>query len=261
MLANDPALRAFFETYAERHDVESSGIEVTSDDWPYLYLDSRRIPALCFLLAIVSIFIWLRARRDFGVAGVWSRENLAENLHFLGLGTAFILLEVYGINRAAILFGNTWFTNCAVISGVLGMILFANAIVHRFPNVPKSLGYGGLFAMLAGVWFVPFEALMTLDLPLKVLAVMVVCGAPMLCSGIVFARSFDGVADRPRALSANLFGALVGGFLQVLSFEIGLKALLVVVALFYGVALVADVLPRLGRDRAAAFPRQGYSGS
>ncbi len=253
VLANDSSLGDFFADYAEKVDLGGSTVEITSDDWPYLYLDSRRIPVLCLLLAVVSVFIWIRARRDYGLAGGWSRGNLAENLHFLALGTAFTLLEVYGINRAAIVFGNTWFTNCAVIGGVLGMILLANAIVERFPNIPKSFGFGGLFVMLIGVWFAPFEALMGLSLPLKVLAVMFLCGAPMLCSGIVFARSFDGVTDRPRALSANLFGALVGGALQVLSFEVGIKALLLVVALFYGLALIAEISPRLGRARAAAF--------
>jgi hypothetical protein len=120
------------------------------------------------------------------------------------------------------------------------MILVATTIVYRFPHLPKWIGYIGLFAAILGLWYFPFDALNRLTLPFKVVAVMVVCGIPMLFSGVVFALSFEGAMDRSRALSANLFGALVGGMLQVLSFLIGIKALLIVVAIFYGLALVAE---------------------
>lgn len=243
-LAGDSVLLQFISSNSAQSDWMSSKIETTSDDWPYLYLDSRRIPALFLVLGIVFLIVWLYAKRSYGLYSLSERCNLAQTLHFLGLGTAFTLLEVFGINRAAILFGNTWYTNCAVISGVLGMILVANFLVLRFPTIPKGVGYGGLFVALVAVWLTPFEALMSYSMALKVVAVMLVCGLPMLFSGIVFARSFDAAANRPRALSANLFGALVGGMLQSISFVVGIKALLMIVGGFYAVALIADLLHR-----------------
>jgi hypothetical protein len=241
-LASDPELSQFISSNSVQSDWMASQVETTSDDWPYLYLDSRRIPTLFLLLGVVFVVVWLYAKKTYGLYSLYERGNFGSTLHFLGLGTAFTLLEVFGINRAAILFGNTWYTNCAVISGVLGMILVANFVVLRFPTIPKGVGYIGLFAALVAVWLTPFEALMSYSLAIKVVAVMLVCGLPMLFSGIVFARSFDASVDQPRALSANLFGALVGGVLQSVSFVVGIKMLLMFVGVFYAVAWIADLL-------------------
>ena len=60
----------------------------------------------------------------------------------------------------------------------------------------------------------------------------------MLFSGIVFARSFVAVRRKDSALGANLFGALAGALLQTLTFVVGIKALLLVVALLYVAALL-----------------------
>jgi len=60
---------------------------------------------------------------------------------------------------------------------------------------------------------------------------------PMLFSGIVFVRSFAAAEDKSNALGANLIGALVGALLQSITFITGIKALLLVVAVFYLLSL------------------------
>jgi hypothetical protein len=55
----------------------------------------------------------------------------------------------------------------------------------------------------------------------------------MLFSGIVFIRSFALAAGKDQALGANLIGALVGALLQSITFLIGIKALLLIVACLY----------------------------
>jgi hypothetical protein len=52
-------------------------------------------------------------------------------------------------------------------------------------------------------------------------------------AGIIFVRSFAHAGFSGKALGSNLFGALVGGLLESLSFWFGLKALLVIAALLY----------------------------
>ena len=72
----------------------------------------------------------------------------------------------------------------------------------------------------------------------------------MLFSGVVFARSFAAADRKDRALGANLFGSLAGGLPQTLTFVVGIKALLLVVARLYVAAL-------LTRPRGVAAPVEG----
>jgi hypothetical protein len=60
----------------------------------------------------------------------------------------------------------------------------------------------------------------------------------MLFSGIAFVRSFAVASDKSNALGANLIGALVGALLQSITFIVGIKALLLVVAGFYLLSLL-----------------------
>ena len=60
----------------------------------------------------------------------------------------------------------------------------------------------------------------------------------MVFSGIVFIRSFAVVPGKGEALGANLIGALVGALLQSVTFVIGVKALLLIVAGFYFLSLL-----------------------
>jgi hypothetical protein len=51
-------------------------------------------------------------------------------------------------------------------------------------------------------------------------------------------RSFKVAPRKDLALGANLYGALVGGLLQSISFLTGIKFLLLIVAAFYGLAML-----------------------
>ncbi|MCJ7621998.1 MAG: hypothetical protein MUO76_00735, partial [Anaerolineaceae bacterium] len=65
---------------------------------------------------------------------------------------------------------------------------------------------------------------------------------PMLFSGIIFIRSFASVEGKGEALGANMVGSLVGALLQAITFLIGIRALLLIVAGFYALSFLA--LPR-----------------
>ena len=60
----------------------------------------------------------------------------------------------------------------------------------------------------------------------------------MFFSGIIFIRSFAMERDKHQALGANMIGALVGGLLQSMTFLTGVRALLLIVAVMYLIAML-----------------------
>lgn len=66
---------------------------------------------------------------------------------------------------------------------------------------------------------------------------------PIFFSGIIFIESFRHEARKDVALGANLFGSLIGGLTQAISFLVGTKALLLLVTLWYLASLI--VRPRV----------------
>jgi spermidine synthase len=211
--------------------------KVTNDDWPYIYLETPRIPTLYFLLAGLMVILVLVSYRRWDMGGIvtaWDRSHW----HFFFLGAAFLLLEVQNISKASVVLGNTWQVNAVIISGVLGMALVANLLALRFPDIPLSLTYIALIAVCLGLYFVDLAQFAFLPYAAKALIVGALTTLPMLFSGIVFIRSFAVVSGKDHALGANIMGALVGALVQSVTFVTGIKALLLIVAGFYFLSFI-----------------------
>jgi Ca2+/Na+ antiporter len=88
------------------------------------------------------------------------------------------------------------------------------------------------------LYFVDLARFGFLPYPAKAGIVGALTSLPMLFSGIVFVRSFTLVPDKSNALGANLIGALVGALLQSMTFVIGIKSLLLIVAFLYLLSLL-----------------------
>jgi spermidine synthase len=209
-----------------------------TDDWPYLYLDHPRIPLLFVLLAGLLGLLVIYAERTLDLPSTmnprsWGRDGW----HFFFLGAAFLLLEVQNISKASVVLGNTWLVNAVIITGVLAMVLIANAIVIRWPRIPVAPVFGALIATVLALYFVDLARFAFMDPIPKAVLVGGLTTLPMVFSGIVFARAFAAATHKDHALGANLLGALVGAILQSLSFLLGIKALLLVVAVFYVAAM------------------------
>lgn len=206
--------------------------KVTTDDWPYLYLETARIPSLYFVLIGLFIIIYMRTSKKWEAQ---SKVNVFDPSfwHFFFLGAAFLLLEVQNISKASVVLGNTWQVNAVIISSVLTMALIANWIVYKFPNVPIVPVYAVLIATCLGLYFVDLASFGFLPYLAKAVIVGALTSLPMLFSGIIFTRSFANTSDRSNALGANLIGAIAGALLQSITFLIGIKALLLIVAAFY----------------------------
>jgi hypothetical protein len=161
----------------------------------------------------------------------WGIRNL--RWHFFFLGAGFLLLEAQIISKMALLFGTTWVVNSIVISALLLLILCANVVVQQRERIPYWLAYTGMFGSFGLAWLVPLDRLFFHSLIVRATVATPVLCLPVFFAGIIFIRSFAQAGFSGKALGANLFGALMGGLLESLSFWMGLKALLLIAALLY----------------------------
>jgi hypothetical protein len=173
--------------------------------------------------------------------------------HFFFLGAGFMLLETQIVSRMALLFGTTWLVNAVVVGGILLLIVGANLLVGCIPQFPYLAAYVGIFLSLAVGFLVPMDRLFLMSIWLKIcLAILVLC-LPVFFAGLVFIRSFAEAGFDSQALGSNLFGALVGGLLELLSGWTGIRSLLLVAALLY----LASYLTLRVRQPAGEFLSQG----
>ncbi|MCP4898920.1 MAG: hypothetical protein GY906_18265 [bacterium] len=210
---------------------------LATDDWPYIYLERPMIPALFVLLAALMSLLFVCGRSFAGIR--WqSLQWKSSHWHFFFLGAAFLLLEVQNISKASVALGNTWQVNAVIISAVLLMVLLANAVAARFTHLPLLGVYFCLLVTCLGLYFVDLSFFSHLVYPAKCLIVGALTTLPMFFGGLIFIRSFVNVQHRDEALGANLLGALVGALLQSLTFLMGIKFLLLIVAGAYAGAFL-----------------------
>lgn len=234
----NPRLRVFIEKLKREYPLYITyTTNVATDDWPYIYLQSREIPALYYILIALMALLFAHRYRRWQATGLISRWGKM-HWHFFFLGAAFLLLEVQNISKASVVLGNTWQVNAVIVSGVLSMALLANWVVHRLPRMPILPAYVALIAICLAVYFVDLAQFAFLPYFSKAIVVGCLTSLPMLFSGMVFIRSFSTAQDKNNPLGANLIGALVGALLQSVTFVVGIKALLLLVAGFYLLSLL-----------------------
>ena len=226
-LAEAPALKQFVDTHS---NVKVAHAALSTDDWPYLYQQSRGIPVIVWVLSLgLTAVCWLTFRRlkQTGEGIQW---------HFFFLGAAFMLMEVQIISKAALLFGTTWLVNSIVITSLLLFILLSNLVVSKFPDFPRWAAYGGLMAALLVSYVVPSEGLFFDSMLMRGVAATVLLCSPVFFAGLIFISSFREIGFRAEAFGSNLMGSLVGGLLESLSYLTGIKALVIVAAVLYALA-------------------------
>ncbi len=237
-IAGNPRLDALIDLLQQAFPQSFSyTTAVTTDDWPYVYLETPRIPGLYYLLGLLLLALFVRSYRRWGAAGLTARWA-SSHWHFFFLGAAFLLLEVQNISKASVVLGNTWQVNAVIVSGVLAMALLANLVAHRFPRLSLNIVYIGLIGTCLALYFVDLAQFAFLPYAAKALIVGSLTTLPVLFSGIVFIRSFANARRKDEALGANMAGALMGALLQSVTFIIGIQALLLIVAGLYGLALL-----------------------
>jgi len=141
-----------------------------------------------------------------------------------------------------VVLGNTWWVSAVIISGVLIMVLLANAITERFPNIPRVPVYLALCGSCLALYFVDISQFASMPFASKAIIVGGLTTLPMFFSGLVFIRSFSLTPSKHEALGANLMGALAGALLQSITYWSGIKALLLIVTVLYLLAAITATL-------------------
>jgi SAM-dependent methyltransferase len=207
----------------------AAGTTLPTDDWPFLYLPARGVPgayALVVLMLAMGSVLVVRAN------GLSPARFTAYHGHVFFLGAAFLLMEVYAINRLALLFGTTWVVSAVAIILVLTLIVAANLTLALAGAVPYPLAYAGLLvSLLVSFWLDPATVLgrgtaISLAYGLVVLL-------PVYFAGLVFARSFTRADVAGPAIGANMLGAVLGGWTEYATMALGIRALALLALAFY----------------------------
>jgi spermidine synthase len=214
-------------------DIRKPPVKLTTDDWPYIYLKGPGVPTT-FLCIILSLFV------VFTFAGkALFREAKRPNFHFFFLGAAFMLLEFQNVTKTALLFGSTWLVNAYTISAVLLLILAAN-LYARHGVFRRKPAYVLLCLSIAALYAIPLNNLNIPSYFLKVSLVVVFLNLPVFFGGLIFINSLQKASSKSIALGSNLLGASLGGLCESLSFIFGIRALLLLIILFYMLAYLSE---------------------
>jgi spermidine synthase len=219
--------------YVQQHPAgPTKATTVTTDDWPYFYQREPGLPPAVILISAILILMCWIFLRETGVSSGSIRW------HFFFLGAGFLLLEAQIVSKMALLFGTTWVVNSIVIAGLLFLIVASNILVDSIPQISVNTGYAGIFTTLLLSYFIPVEKFFFASAVAKILIATLVLCSPVFFAGIVFIKSFAEEKFSGQALGSNLFGALIGGLLESISYWSGIRFLLVLVALFYLASLL-----------------------
>lgn len=236
-LRNNSELRQIAEQMSFSPSIDLN-VPLTTDDWPYLYLEYPKIPLVFGLFGIILIGLYFfnakRSRADIKLF-----PFSTEDAHFFFLGAAFLLFEVQNISKASLILGNTWEVNAMIIFSIMMLILLANFLVSKFPKIPTLPCFLLLLASIACLYFTDLSSISIEDAMLRAFTVTFLVTSPLFLSGICFIRAFEQSERRDRAYGVNMFGSLVGGLLEFFSFLFGIKFLLVLVFCLYSFALLS----------------------
>jgi hypothetical protein len=207
---------------------------VSTDDWPFFYMPRRVYPTSYVIVIglLLTASLLIISQYLPGVRGGFS-------LPCFFLGAGFMLLETKSITELALVFGSTWVVASAVIGSILLMAFLANLLIARIPHPPAAAVYGLLIVSIVLCWqltgidlggFSPAvgRALLTLFLT-----------APLFFAGLAFSTELKVSASVPSALSANLIGAMLGGFLEYNSMYFGFESLWVLAFVMYAAAFAS----------------------
>lgn len=229
----------------------------TTRDWPNFILAAAIVGILFFLLTLIFIplgqivsqeldsapsrltaYSWnLGAScRTISMQAVSIQHTGQSSVLFFAMGAGFLLLETQTVSRLALFFGTTWQVNGVAIGSVLTALTLANLVIEeQGSRLSRWWILVCLLVALISLYFVPFHRI-----PGSIAAVgsvaAVLYAIPLFFAGLLFAREFRCAESPSAALAANMLGAVAGGLMENLSLVVGLRALLLIAALFYLVA-------------------------
>jgi SAM-dependent methyltransferase len=197
--------------------------EVATDDWPFFYMQKRTYPVT--YAAMIALLLGLSAWMVRRQLGTLSLGGGARSGAFFFLGAGFMLIETKSITELGLVFGNTWQVISVVIGGILVMVYLANGWVARRGSVPHRTAFALLGAALLLGWGLNRLSMAGVVIPAARLVLPVFLTLPLFFAGLIFSSELKRGGEIGAALSANLFGAMLGGFLEYNSMYWGFSSL------------------------------------
>ena len=130
-----------------------------------------------------------------------------------------------------------------VILGVLIMVLLANLLASRVERFSLNW-YLPLIVSVGFLYLFPIQNAAGWSFLLRLLFSLFVIPLPIFFAGLIFSFTFRESGDPSFSFGSNLLGAMVGGFVEYLGMITGMRALLLVVMIFYLASLLVKL--RLG---------------
>ncbi len=236
--AAQPAQSAFLAAHPPIFELHPAAPPApTTDDWPYVYHFGHSIPRTYFSVSALILLLVLY------MVGPFFEPRRSSTWIFFLLGAGFLIMETHLVSRLALYFGTTWIVNCIALSGILTVLLFANFFVTWLKPASLTPYYIALCIALPIDYAIPWNRLPGSGVLVGTL-LCIACCIPIFFAGIIFTSSFQRSVGSSSAFGANMLGSVAGGLAQNLSFLFGMKALLIVAAVFYlGSALVSFTRP------------------
>jgi len=221
-------------SFTDSTKMDVGDVRHSTDDWPFLYLTDQAVDPLYLAInACILLLAWATCGSNI------RKNSIPRRWHLFFLGAAFLLLELAIIDRLALVFGTTWLVNSVCIFAVLAAIIAANIVVIKKPNLmPLSVMYTGLLVSLGVVYLTPLQSLTVYGMWVGGSAAAALSVIPIFFAGLIFSTTFQ-LEEKPSiGLAFNILGAVIGGLLEYLATYTGIKSLLLVAAVLYGISLL-----------------------
>lgn len=231
---------------------KSDGIELASDDWPYLYLMRRGVSSfyltLIAAIGVISVMaVAASAPQMFRSArAAQNQKRGGVDLEMFLFGVAFLLLETKSVTEMNLLWGATWITSAAVFGSILVMLL-ASTLIMQWKPLPYALSFGCLAVSLVVAYLVPLHFALGKGMIPRLIFSGLFVGLPLFFASACFAVRFKTRVAPDLAFGWNLLGAVAGGLLEFSSMAIGFR-LLALVAL--GAYVIAFLVSRGGKRQS-----------
>jgi hypothetical protein len=223
----------------------AAGVEISTDDWPFLYLRERGIPAMyLYAMAVLGGFVLLLLLLLRGAAPeagtLRMRSTSAAKLAFLLMGVAFLLLETKSVIQFSLLFGTTWYNNSLVFLGILLLVLAANWLVQLAGRIDVFVpAFVLLVATCVLAWMVPLGSLLAIESFWGRFALAsLLTFSPIFFANLLFSSVFRDQEVPEHLFGWNLLGATLGGIVEYSSMALGYHALAILVAICYAAAFL-----------------------
>jgi hypothetical protein len=218
---------------------EAGNAEMATDDWPFFYMKERSYPVTyAIMIGVLLVLSCVMVKRHMGMPRVLSAKGSV----FFFLGAGFMLIETKSITELGLIFGNTWSVIAVAVTGILVMVYLSNLVIQRVGSLSGWRVYAGLIGALALGWMIAQIPGVSAAIPSPKLVMPVVLTLPLFFAGLIFSSELSVAGSLGEALSANLFGAILGGFLEYNSMYWGLSSLYPLGIGLYGLAFACHLL-------------------